>query len=834
MKETNYFKNYCILFLVMMMLLIINRSILKDSLVYADTSAESVTGGVVEIVTEPALSNVKAQSITVTGAVISVSCDKNATLYYIVLEDVLNTPTKDQIKFGVSSSELIIIEKGSVTSNGKNDSIIILTELVDDTSYAIYIYADDLQTDGSSITSYKFVTNTFYRKVYYDSNGSTSGSIPVDDNKYNIGESIIIMDNIGNLYRKGFYFAGWNTKSNGSGINRVPYSAINMPYEDLILYAKWIPEKYYIKYNGNDHNKGSVPSSNIYHRYNDATTISYPGSMGKLGYTFVEWNTKPDGTGKTYKPGEKVKMPDSDIKLYAIWTEVTYVVKFDTKGGTKAESQKIPYGEYVKSPQNVYMSGYRLVGWFTSSEYTVEYDIKNKPITSNITLYAKWEKLVGKNEVVPIPIEYDLYVFGEELENEKSIITTADILFNSKVQNVGSVITSTTDNRSITKIIFDNINFQVMIKELDANSVVTIPVKSRSETVIGQLNGETVKEMADKNIILDFQTEIASYRLLTSEINPEFILENSVEFKELNNVNIQIVISKVRDDKIESINKLAEESAIHLFIDPVEFNVRYLINGRIYEKERYSTYVERSLLLPDNIDYEKITTGLIIDSNGVIRHVPSKIESIYGKYYVTYKSMTNGIYSIAWIPVTFNDIENHWAKKIIENIGSKLIVTGDEDGNFLPDENITRAELTVVLTKALGIPKSDVDTYFDDVSSSDWFAGYINSSVDYKLIDRIDNFQPNDFIEREEAMLMFGRALNIIGINDRLSNEDIDDILAKFSDSIQLSESAREKIALCIKYNLIKGRDDHIIAPHDMLTRAEVVTMISEMLKKFN
>lgn len=42
--------------------------------------------------------------------------------------------------------------------------------------------------------------------------------------------------------------------------------------------------------------------------YADADTVKVPEALrGKTGYIFKEWNTKEDGTGETYKPGDSIK-----------------------------------------------------------------------------------------------------------------------------------------------------------------------------------------------------------------------------------------------------------------------------------------------------------------------------------------------------------------------------------------------------------------------------------------------------------------------------------------------------------------------------------------------
>ena len=47
------------------------------------------------------------------------------------------------------------------------------------------------------------------------------------------------------------------------------------------------------------------------------------------------------------------------------------------------------------------------------------------------------------------------------------------------------------------------------------------------------------------------------------------------------------------------------------------------------------------------------------------------------------------------------DYEGHWAEKYIEEVKEQGIMTGYDDGDFKPDEKVTRAELAVVAAKIL-------------------------------------------------------------------------------------------------------------------------------------
>jgi uncharacterized repeat protein (TIGR02543 family) len=42
-------------------------------------------------------------------------------------------------------------------------------------------------------------------------------------------------------------------------------------------------------------------------------------TLVKTGYTFKAWNTKQDGTGDIYHPGETITVVNYDIFLHAMW-----------------------------------------------------------------------------------------------------------------------------------------------------------------------------------------------------------------------------------------------------------------------------------------------------------------------------------------------------------------------------------------------------------------------------------------------------------------------------------------------------------------------------------
>lgn len=73
--------------------------------------------------------------------------------------------------------------------------------------------------------------------ITYDGNGNTNGDAPQStENTYS---STVTVATKGTLFNTAFYFAGWNTHSDGNGISFAEGAIISMPASDITLYAQW-------------------------------------------------------------------------------------------------------------------------------------------------------------------------------------------------------------------------------------------------------------------------------------------------------------------------------------------------------------------------------------------------------------------------------------------------------------------------------------------------------------------------------------------------------------------------------------------------------------------
>lgn len=114
----------------------------------------------------------------------------------------------------------------------------------------------------------------------------------------------------------GLVFSHWNTASDGNGTSYAPNDPITMNAE-LTLYAQWqrADVSYTVTY---DANEGINPPSPATFEDQTLVTVSGVASMTRQGYTFVAWNTEPDGGGTTYNANEQFTLT-GDVVLYAQW-----------------------------------------------------------------------------------------------------------------------------------------------------------------------------------------------------------------------------------------------------------------------------------------------------------------------------------------------------------------------------------------------------------------------------------------------------------------------------------------------------------------------------------
>ncbi len=411
---------------------------------------------------------------------------------------------------------------------------------------------------------------------------------------------------------------------------------------------------------------------------------------------------------------------------------------------------------------------------------------------------------------------------------------TVNVLVNGKVENAGKAVTKETGGIKTTTIIVDPVKLQAKLEAEGVNAVVTIPVQSDSNVIVGELNGQMIKKMEDQSATLVLQTDKATYTLPAREIAIDEVARKLGGNVNLEDIRLQISVANTPATMAQVVENAAKNGEFSVVVPALDFTVTGAYGGNTVEVTTFNAYVERMVILPEGIDPNRITTGIVVEPDGTVRHVPTKIVLKDGRYYATINSLTNSTYSVVWHPLEFDDVANHWSKAAVNDMGSRMGIDGTGDGRFSPDRAITRAEFAAILVRGLGLKLEESrPTAFSDVKTKDWYNSAINTAYAYDLINGYDDgtFRPNDEITREEVMAIISRAMSITGLEANATAQSIDQTLRSYRDASNVSGWARSSVAINVQTGLVSGRSTSLLAPTASITRAEAATVIRRLLQ---
>jgi len=213
----------------------------------------------------------------------------------------------------------------------------------------------------------------------------------------------------------------------------------------------------------------------------------------------------------------------------------------------------------------------------------------------------------------------------------------------------------------------------------------------------------------------------------------------------------------------------------------------------------------------------------------------SKVDPVTGR--VSASRLTLSKYTVMAYRRTFADIAGHWAQRDIEIMAGRFVARGVTPTTFLPNGKVTRAQFAAFLQRALGIPEEKpAQPTFSDVAPDAWYYGAVEGLAKAGLVlGWQGKFRPDDLVTREEMATMVVRGIAYDGKKVTVTGQEVEELLARFTDRGTISDWARESAAIAVKAGIVLGRavdsESPVYAPRDDAMRAEAVTMIKRLLK---
>lgn len=174
--------------------------------------------------------------------------------------------------------------------------------------------------------------------------------------------------------------------------------------------------------------------------------------------------------------------------------------------------------------------------------------------------------------------------------------------------------------------------------------------------------------------------------------------------------------------------------------------------------------------------------------------------------------------------ITFPDMPSDWSTQALQNAINNGLLNGI-DGKIAAGENLTRAQMAAIVTRAFGTNGKANISSFGDVNAGDWFYDAMASSV---LMGAFQgdgvNLNPNANITRQEAFTVLARLFTLSGGDQS--------VLSSYTDGAQVADWAKDSMASMVAAGYVKG-SDNMLNPRSSITRAEFAQVMDNLVKTY-
>ncbi|MFF2912691.1 Ig-like domain-containing protein [Paenibacillus sp. NPDC057934] len=393
--------------------------------------------------------------------------------------------------------------------------------------------------------------------------------------------------------------------------------------------------------------------------------------------------------------------------------------------------------------------------------------------------------------------------------------------------------TTTSGDRKQTSVQVDLSKLNATLSQGNGQKL-AIHSPNDGDVKVDGLTAASVKQLADKSASLEISNPLAIYPIPAGKMNLGG-LSSQLGNAALSDIAVHIAIARSSDSLINLAKNKAAAEGYELLVSPVDLDLTFSHDGKTIRAEQLNGYAAKYIALPEGIDPNRITTGVFINPDGSVYHVPTVVTKLNSRYYALINDLrSHGTYSVIWNPQDFDDVKKHWGKADVNNIAARLDLTGTGNNTFSPDRNVTRSEFSEIVVTGLGLMRQDApSSLYPDVPTAAWYRNAVAIASEFGIVRGYDDgsFYGDQQITREQGFAMIARAYNLIEPQTDLSQEQIASLLAGYDDAANVSVWARADAARLIAAGIVQGNGPQVLSPKSNMTRAEVAALIARLLK---
>lgn len=214
-----------------------------------------------------------------------------------------------------------------------------------------------------------------------------------------------------------------------------------------------------------------------------------------------------------------------------------------------------------------------------------------------------------------------------------------------------------------------------------------------------------------------------------------------------------------------------------------------------------------TLILPKTVDVTKVTSMAVLNADGSLTAVPTRIDS-NGNVVVLMSG--NATLVPLNVQAHFTDITGlaHVTDEI-NRAASMMLVEGRGNGIFDPTALVTNREAVTVFLRAMGVP-------------TDWSSAW-DTGAKHGLSKADSN--PTGTMNRIDTAALIVASLKDLGMKPTMTLAKAKKTLEGFTDLGGLSDAERINLAICVKLGIYQGQGNGIMNPNGALQRSAIASL---------
>ncbi len=510
---------------------------------------------------------------------------------------------------------------------------------------------------------------------------------------------------------------------------------------------------------------------------------------------------------------------------FTVTAAPTYTVTFNPNGGTVSEtSRSVAPGTAVGALPTPTRSGsYSFDGWYTAASGGVQISASTT-VSETVTYHAHWTYTGGggsgsggesssNDNSSPV-------IVTPPAPDKPNSPTQGEIKVPGTVDGKGNVTVSLTD-KTVTDA-FDKALAEAKKTGTEQNGITVV---LRVDT------GNKIGSNVTVNLPKAVQDTIIAKKIVNTIVvvdNPD--IRVGMDLATVQEINKQaksdVNITAARTDS----GKLTGEAKKAIGSRPVfDLKVNYGNDKAVSSFGAGSVSVTIPYTLGANEKAGNVQ-AVYVDSKGKVHWLVNSVYDSVEKV-LRFSTNHFSTYGIGYkqTGTAFADIAGHWAKEDIEFVASRGLFSGTSETKFSPNTAMTRGMFVTALGR---LANADVSGYakssFSDVKDDAYYMGYIEWASKNNIVNGVGNgnFAPDQSITREQMAVIMSNYAKTIGYTlPKVHTENT------FSDNGKISTYAKEAVKQMQMAGVISGKNGNLYDPQGTATRAEVSAVLRRFVE---